>query len=76
MTCGSLGSNPSPSAPTIRAAGTGHPPEHMKQKHDLGRQKRAKNKVLNPPKMSKEDRRKQWYRHRGLPVPPKPQTFM
>lgn len=62
----------SPSASPIRATGTGHPPDYMKQKHDIGRQKRVKNKMLNPPKMTQEDRRKQWYKHRGLPVPPKP----
>lgn len=40
-----------------------------------GRQKQVKNKTLNPPKMNKEDRRKKWYRERGLPVPPKPQSL-
>ena len=45
-----------------------------KQKHDIGRQKRDKNAKLNPPPLSKEDRRKKWYKERGLPLP-KPQTL-
>jgi hypothetical protein len=46
-----------------------------KQKHDIGQQKKAKNKALNPRPLSKEDRRKKWYKERGLPLPKKPQAL-